>query len=796
MRTLIITEKANAARRIATILSDGTSKSNSVGGVTIISFQRGSDSYDVISLRGHIIEPDYPAEYGNWKTIDPEKLIYIPPVKSVKVKSILSKITELAANADQIIIATDYDREGELIGMETVHAAGIDMSKVKRAKFSALTKGEVEQAFDNLVEPDIRLAEAAEARQIVDLAWGAVLTRLISLASEQVGKNFLSVGRVQSPTLKLLVDRHEEIENFVPVPFWNINGRFGMLAFRGSHTKGQIWDREEADSIYNKVKDAKTGTVSSYEKGLKEEYRPPPFDTTAMQVEANKIGIPPSVAMKIAEDLYTSGYISYPRTENTEYPRTLSLRNVLERLSEGEFKEEAAELLAQEKISPSRGKRRTTDHPPIYPTAGATQAKLKGDKWKLYELIARRFMATVAPNAVAEVSKVTIDVAGEPFEAEGYIIKDKGWKAYYGKYLKSSEVRVPEMKVGDSVDVRSITEDESQTKPPYRYNQGSLIQEMDRLQLGTKSTRHDIIGKLYSRNYVQGNYLTPTASGVALVKALEKNGGGIAEPGMTAKLEQDMLCIASGEKALGEVVAESQGMLATAAAAINANREEVGNEIKSALRTQQFVGICPDCGNNLTVKKSKNGTFIGCNGYPECKRAYPLPKGAMVQMTDEKCPVCGLAQIKVIRRSMPPEMQCIDPKCSSNTSKTNLGPCPTCKTGTIRIMYSKAAKRFAGCSSWPACSQTYPLRPRGTITPAGTSCPACGAPMIKTSTDSECINPDCSTKPARRAVSRTETAGTSDSRVGRVITVTVEKKKSTRKTSSRTTKKTSSKKTE
>ncbi|MBE6526633.1 MAG: DNA topoisomerase I [Thermoplasmata archaeon] len=793
MRTLIITEKANAARRIATILSDGTSKSASAGGVTIISFERGGDSYNVVSLRGHIIEPDYPSEYANWKSIPPEQLIYLPPVKTVKVKSILSKISELADNSDQIIIATDYDREGELIGMETVNAAGIDMSKVRRAKFSALTKGEVEQAFDNLVEPDIRLAEAAEARQVIDLAWGAVLTRLISLSSDQVGKNFLSVGRVQSPTLKLLVDRHEEIENFVPVPYWNINGRFGMLAFRGAHTSGQIWDKEEADAIFNKVKDAKTGTVSSYEKGLKDEYRPPPFDTTAMQVEANKIGIPPSVAMKIAEDLYTSGYISYPRTENTEYPRTLSLRGVLERLGEGEFKEEAATLLKQDKISPSRGKRRTTDHPPIYPTAGATQAKLKGDKWKLYELIARRFMATVAPNAVAEVSKVLIDVEGEPFEAEGYIIKEKGWKAYYGKYLKSTEVRLPEMKTGDSVDVRSITEDESQTKPPYRYNQGSLIQEMDRLQLGTKSTRHDIIGKLYTRNYVQGNYLTPTASGIALVKALEKNGGGIAEPAMTARLEQDMLKIASGERSLGEVVAESQDMLNTAAVAINANRDEVGNEIKSALRTQQFVGICPDCGNNLTVKKSKNGSFIGCNGYPECKKAYPIPKGAMVQMTDEKCPVCGLAQIKVIRRGVPPEMQCIDPKCSSNTVKTNLGTCPTCKTGTIRVMYSKAGKRFAGCSSWPACSQTYPLRPRGNIVPADAPCPVCGAPTIKTSSDNECINPDCPSKPVRRAVSRTESSGSSDSRIGRVITVTVEKKKSPRKAASSKAKKSTKK---
>lgn len=798
MKTLIITEKANAARRIATILSDGKSKSATTGGVTTISFERLDGEYNVVSLRGHIMELDYPEEYSDWKAVPPQDLVYAPQVKNVKVKSILNRIKELASVADRVIIATDYDREGELIGMETVKAAGVDMSKVKRAKFSALTKGEVERAFADLVEPDIRLAEAAEARQIVDLSWGAVLTRLISLSSGQVGKNFMSVGRVQSPTLKLLVDRNEEIENFVPVPYWTIQGKFGMLAFKGVHQKGQIWEKEVAEAIYDKVKDAQTGTVTSYEKSRKEEYRPPPFDTTAMQVEANKIGIPPSAAMKLAEDLYTSGYISYPRTENTEYPRTLSLRNVLERLAEGEFKSEAEELLKQEKISPSRGKRRTTDHPPIYPTAGATPSKLKGDKWKLYELIARRFMATVAPNAVAEVSKAVIEVNGEPFDAEGYALKEKGWKAYYGQYLKSSDVRMPELKVGEVVDVRSIVNEEDQTRPPYRYNQGSLIQEMDRLQLGTKSTRHDIIGKLYSRSYVQGNYLTPTASGIALTKALEKNGGGIAEPSMTAKLEQDMLSIAAGERSLGEVVSESQEMLHSAAMAIVNGSDDVGNEIRSALKEQQYVGICPDCGNELTIKKSKNGNFIGCNGYPDCKRAFPLPKGAMVQMTDSVCPVCGLAQIKVIRRGVPPEMQCIDPKCTSNTEKNNLGPCPTCQKGIIHIMYSKAGKRFAGCTSWPECSQTYPLRPRGPITSAHAPCPACGAPLLKGASSDECINPDCPSKPARRSAVRSsgEAAEGGESRVGKVFTVTVEKKPARKTAAKKTTaKKTTTKKT-
>ena len=743
MKKLIITEKANAARRISTILSDGKSHSSTSGGVTVISFESGGDDYDVVSLRGHIIELDYPKEYNDWGATSPVDLVHAPQVKTVRVKSILNMIKELAAVSDEIIIATDYDREGELIGMETVREVGADMTRVRRAKFSALTKGEVEAAFDNLTDPDQKLADAAEARQIIDLSWGAVLTRLISLSSGQVGKNFMSVGRVQSPTLKLLVDRHEEIENFVPKPYWDIVGKFGILAFRGTHSANPFWDKDEAEAVLSVVSDSTSGTVKSYEVRTKEEYRPAPFDTTQMQVEANKIGIPPTTAMKLAEDLYTGGYISYPRTENTEYPKSLNLRTVLEKLKEGEFKSEAEEILSQEKIIPSKGKRRTTDHPPIYPTAAASSDKMKGDKWKLYELIVRRFLATVAPNAEAEVTECVIDVAGEDFHSEGYVLKVKGWKKYYGKYLKSVDSRLPSLKVGDQVDIRSMGLVESETKPPYRYNQGSLIQEMDRLQLGTKSTRHDIIGKLYSRNYVQGNYMIPTPSGIALTKALENHGGGIAEPDMTAQLESDMLKIMDGERTLDSVVTESQDMLHDVAVKISEDSEEIGTEIKAALRSQQHIGICPSCGNNMTIKRSRNGNFIGCDGYPECKRAYPVPRGALIQTVDTTCPVCGLPQLRIIRKSNPPMLQCIDPKCPSNTERNDLGPCPTCGTGRLRIMYSKAGKRFAGCSEWPACTQTYPLRPRGTISYAGRQCTICKAPMVSLGTTEECIDPDC-----------------------------------------------------
>lgn len=743
MKKLVITEKANAARRISTILSDGKSHSKSNGGVTVISFTNNGDEYDVVSLRGHIIELDYPEQYNDWSASSPVDLVYAPQVKTIRVKSIVNTIKNLMDSADEIIIATDFDREGELIGMETITAVGADMSKVKRAKFSALTKMEVENAFANLVLPDERLANAAEARQIVDLSWGAVLTRLISLSAGQIGKNFMSVGRVQSPTLKLLVDRNEEIAKFVPTPYWKIVGKFGMLAFKGVHEEDPFWEKEKADAVLEKCKNVKSGTVKSFDRSMKEEFRPAPFDTTAMQVEANKIGIPPATAMKLAEDLYTGGYISYPRTENTEYPKSLGIRSVLEKLKESDFKDEVNEILSQETIIPSRGKRRTTDHPPIYPTAAATSDKMKGDKWKLYELIVRRFLATLGPNAEAEITKCSIDVNGETFNADGYVLKKEGWKKYWKKYMTIANTHIPPLNVGDDIDVRSMSMDEGETKPPYRYNQGSLIQEMDKLGLGTKSTRHDIIGKLYSRNYVQGNYMTPTASGIALTKSLEKHGGGIAEPDMTAKLEADMLKISSGEKMLSDVVEESQRMLHAAAVTIDEQKVAIGDEIKNALKSQQFIGICPNCGNNMTIKKSRNGNFIGCDGYPDCKCAYPLPRSALIQTLETKCEVCGLPQLKVIRKGMPPQTICIDPKCESNTSKTHLGKCPTCGKGTIRIMYSKAGKRFAGCSSWPECTQTYPLRPKGTVTATGKSCELCGAPIIAMGDYEECINTTC-----------------------------------------------------
>lgn len=749
MRVLIIAEKSNAARRIATILSDGKSRKTNIGGIPVFVFSKDDDEYSVVGLRGHVVQLDYPKEMNDWSKVDLKKLIFTPPIKKITASKLINAIRELAERSDEVIIATDYDREGELIGLETVRIIGIDMSRVKRAKFSALTKHEIERAFKNLVTPDERLAASAESRQIIDLAWGASLTRLISLASGQTGHNFLSVGRVQSPTLSLIVNRHREIENFVPEPYWIIKARFeDSREFNGEHSENPFWEKRRASEIMKKLEGESEGIVEKYDVAERMEYPPSPFNTTTMLAEASKIGLSPAKAMKIAEDLYTDGYISYPRTDNTVYPGSLSLKHILEQLKYSEFAREAEELLSQPSIRASRGKVQTTDHPPIHPVAGATKQKLRGDRWKLYELIVRRFLATVAPPSKAEERTCHISVNGELFVATGYQIKEMGWRKYY-TYWKVRESVLPPLEMGERVKVISVNLEEKETKPPSRYTQGKLIQEMERLGLGTKSTRHEIIQKLYDRKYVEGSDLVPTATGIAVVESLEKHAKMITESEMTAALERDMERISTGETTLQEVVKESQEMLSDILGVMQDHKEQIGREIRQALREQNFIGKCPKCGNDLRIIRTRKGTFIGCSGYPECTETYPIPRSAKVEITNENCDKCGLPKIRVIRKGQPVSIQCINPKCESNLKKNTLGKCPKCG-GELRIIYSRNGKRFVGCSGYPDCDQTYPLYQRGHIISTNKQCPYCGLPVIKIKNGKReteiCINPDCGGK--------------------------------------------------
>jgi DNA topoisomerase-1 len=430
----------------------------------------------------------------------------------------------------------------------------------------------------------------------------------------------------------------------------------------------------------------------------------------------------------------------------------------LEKLKKSDLGKEAEEILSQEHIRPSRGKVETTDHPPIYPTEAATKKELKGAKWTLYELVTRRFLATLAPSARSESTKCELDLNGEPFRADGYRLLSLGWRKYY-PYWRVTEVLLPQLNQGDVVEVKEVGCERKETRPPNRYSQGTLLQEMEKLGLGTKSTRHDIIQKLYDRKYVNGNDLIPTLAGLAVVNALEKHAKIVTESRMTAQLEKDMDSIANGESSLVDVVAESQAMLQDIVEVMTKHRQEIGDEIRGAMQEQRYIGPCPKCGKDLRIVRSRKGSeFIGCSGYPECNVTYPKPGGALVQPSEEVCEACKLPMLKVIRRGSPVKVQCIDPDCASNKGKESVGDCPVCGK-ELRILYSRAGKRFIGCSGYPECKRTYPLPQYGMLEFLGVKCPECGAPVLRVKRRGGwqfCANMDCPTSKRAKTAKTTK----------------------------------------
>ncbi len=752
MRKLVICEKNISASRIAFILSNGESEKKSVNKVPVWNFVRDGDEYSVIGLRGHIVTLDYPEELNDWDRVDLKELAKAPPEKKVLVPSIVSATESMLDGVDEIIIATDFDREGELIGVEVLEALGDSVQEIpkKRARFSALTKYEIERAFSELQEIDYRLAQSAESRQYIDLAWGATLTRFMSLASNKLGRSFLSVGRVQSPTLALIVDREKEIDDFIPVPFWELVAEFEKdIGFRAKHANGQFWEEKEAKDILEKVQSAQTGKVKEFTENDELKRPPSPFDTTTLLTEANRIGFSASRAMRVAEGLYTAGFISYPRTDNTVYPKTLSLKRILEKLLESSLSKEAKQILAQKELKPSRGKKFSTDHPPIHPVAGATKSKLKGDKWKIYELVTRRFLATLAPDMVLHVSEAKLDIEGEEFAAKGTIILDKGWSKYY-PYWETKEYKLPVMVPGEDIQLNNVEMTEDETKPPFRFSQGALIREMENLGLGTKSTRHEIINKLIGRKYVFGKYLQPTASGVALINTLEEHAKQVARPEMTSTLEADMLGIAQGEKELMDVVDESQEMLVDTLNKLESHKEEIGREITEALKKQERVGDCKSCGGNLIIRHSRRGSrFIGCSNFPDCRVTHPLPRSGIVVPVEEVCEECGSPKIKTVSGGRT-EVICIDSECITTKERRLMGTCKACG-GDLIVRHSGAGKRFLGCSTYPKCRETHSLPQYGLLLSTDLECETCGSRMVKIISKNKkpwilCVNSDCPTK--------------------------------------------------
>jgi DNA topoisomerase I len=669
---LVICEKNIAARRIAYILSNGTAKSIHIGKIPVYQFEKDGEPWDVIGLKGHIITVDYPADFNQWNKIQPYELIEVKPIKNVHEQGIAAALKSLVDKNPFLIVATDYDREGELIGVEVVDllkSYNNNIVQIKRAKYSAITPYEINKAFAELVEVDYNLSSAGEARQIIDLVWGAVLTRFISLTARRFGKDFLSIGRVQSPTMALLVEREKEIKSFVPKPYWKIIASLTKeKPFEAVHINGIFWEQLPAQQIFDKIKDSKQALVKEVIKTIEEETPPAPFSTTTFMQAASYLGFSAAKAMSLAEELYMMGITSYPRTDNTVYPNSLNIKGILEKLKASPFAKEVEQVLANSRDYPTRGKKQTTDHPPIHPV-DAPGKKLTADQKKIYELICRRFLATLSKNAISETTKVSLDITGEVFTTKGYRLIESQWRDIY-PYFREKRDLLPELIQGETISVVKINMRADETKPPQRYSQGSLIGKMEELELGTKSTRHEIISKLYVRKYVFGTPPVPTATAIAVVEALGHCD--VVKPAMTARLEEDMDAIAEGKKTLDEIVTESRQMLTEVMKELEPQKEMIKDNITRAAREQHNIGPCPKCGKDLLVRVSKKGKrFVGCQGYPDCTNTYSLPQQGGLTMTSQLCDACKTPIVRVKFKGKRHWDLCLNSDCPKKKNSKN-----------------------------------------------------------------------------------------------------------------------------
>ncbi len=802
---LVVTEKNDAATQIGRLLCDvGRPKADKVYNTPIYRFQHGGEEWVTIGLRGHILAPDFPKElkydgergwYGistdgevmpvnvpdtlarppydtkrkpfladgidikGWKVPSLPYLVWAPIEKLPAEKEIIRALKNLAKKADEIIIGTDFDREGELIGSDALRQIRMVApdAPVSRARYSAFTKAEIDHAFNNLVELDQDLADAGESRQFIDLVWGAVLTRYLTLARRGGFGNVRSAGRVQTPTLALVVEKEEERERFVPEDYWVISGELthnDSDPFKTTHATARFKDKGEAELAFSHVRDTQTARVTDVAKKARTQRPPAPFNTTSLQAAAASEGLSPARTMRLAESLYMSGLISYPRVDNTVYPRSLDLRDCVKTLSTvPEYAPVCGQLLKQDKLTATRGKQETTDHPPIYPTAPADPHKLQPAEWKLYNLVARRFLATLMDASVSEGTKVSLDIGGEPFVTSGSVLVKPGFRAIYPYGLKKDD-QLPALEVGDVCDVRSMKLDAKQTEPPARYSQGRLIQEMERRGLGTKSTRASIIQRLYDVKYLKNDPVEPSQLGMAVIKALHEYAPPITTPEMTAELEQSMTRVSEGADTQEHVVERSRAVLSEWIDKLIDHKDDLGNEIADAVTADAKVGVCPKCGKDLVMKSSAKtrGSFVGCMGWPDCDVTYPVPQGRISPL-DAVCPECGAPRVKVQPFRQRAYELCINPACPTNYEPDlRVGECQACaeagRTGSLIAHKSeRTGKRFIRCENYDECGTSYPLPARGELHALGETCPDCGAPMVEVTTQRGpwrlCVNMEC-----------------------------------------------------
>jgi len=402
--------------------------------------------------------------------------------------------------------------------------------------------------------------------------------------------------------------------------------------------------------------------------------RPIPFDLGALQAEAYGLfGYTPRRTSGIAERLYLEALISYPRTSSQKLPPAINYRKILQGLSKvPKYKKLTAELLGKPELVPKEGKKEDPAHPAIYPTGNLPERELDESEKRIWDLVVRRFMAVFAEPAVKQSMKVTINVNGHRFFVRGRQTLKEGWQKFYAPYIRSEEVMLPPIKEGDRLKIKKVILEDKFTKPPPRYNPGSLLKKMEEEGIGTKATRADIIQTLYNRKYIKDERIIVTGLGFDVVELLEKYCPPVVSVELTRELEEKMEQIQLGKQKREAIIVEAVELLKPTLERLKEKEETIGEVLSKAIKKarieERMVGDCPNCGTGklmILYSRRTGKRFIGCTNYfkGKCTTSFPLPQRGTLKPLGKPCRACGWPTIQVRMKGRRPWTLCFNPEC-------------------------------------------------------------------------------------------------------------------------------------
>ncbi|ESO84774.1 hypothetical protein LOTGIDRAFT_236127 [Lottia gigantea] len=638
VRVLNVAEKNDAAKCIAEVMSRGTarkregySKFNKLYEFEYNVFNQNCNM-TMTSVSGHLLGLDFVGQYRKWYSCNPVQLFETPvtkicPDNFIDIKRTLEREVK---GCKYLVIWTDCDREGENIGFEIIQVCreAKPSIQVYRARFSEITPQAINRAIQNLVPPDQNVSDAVDVRTELDLRIGAAFTRFQTLRLQKVfpevlSDQLISYGSCQFPTLGFVVERYKQVEAFIPEPFWKIKVTHFLDDVKAEFNwkRNRLFNYQACQVLYEQCTELPVATVTDVRSKSKNKWRPQALDTVELEkLASRKLRINAKETMKIAEKLYTNGFISYPRTETNIFPKELNLTTLVEDQTRDPNWGEFARGILQNGPHPRNGNKTDNAHPPIHPIKYT--ATLQGNEQKLYEFIVRHFLACVSQDAQGFETTVDIDITEEQFTASGLMIIGKNYLEVY-PYERWNAKEIPVYNVGDKFEPSSIEMVSGETSAPPLLSEADLISLMDKHGIGTDATHAEHIETIKNRSYVglrpDGRFV-PGHLGMGLVEGYDSMGYEMSKPNLRANLENDLKLICEGKKnkdlALQEQISKYREVFIQACDQAMKLDEALAQYLGEATQftatetslpsVQSRVRPCPRCSQDMALKSKKD----------------------------------------------------------------------------------------------------------------------------------------------------------------------------------------------